>query len=206
MEPVNVESTEIESKIIDAANFMFLKHGISNATMTQIAEKAGISRTSLNYYFRSKKHLLKKVISNLEHKIIPAFSVLINDENTSILIKAEHFINEYIDLAAKYPMVPAFILNEIGRDPNWVISFFKQRDINYDKFESQIQKEIAEGQLAEFNPIDLFVNIFGLCVFPIISKPLLMAFYFKSNDEYNQYLSDRKKVVNKVIYNWISKN
>jgi len=54
MTTTNIGFTEIETKIFEAANNVFLKYGIDSATMGQIADETGISRTSLNYYFRSK--------------------------------------------------------------------------------------------------------------------------------------------------------
>ncbi len=87
----NIEITEIETKIIDAANKVFLKYGVDSAKMVQIAEEANISRTSLNYYFRSKNHLVKKVLNDLENKIVPTVSSLINDETMPLIVKIESF-------------------------------------------------------------------------------------------------------------------
>jgi len=100
---VNNDSTDIETKIIEAANNLFLKYGVDKSTMGQIADEAGISRTSLNYYFRSKRNLLQKVIISLENKIVPTISILINDDNLSAIDKIESFVDEYINLIIKYP-------------------------------------------------------------------------------------------------------
>jgi len=196
--------TEIETKIIEAANYVFLKYGVDSTTMGQIAVEAGISRTSLNYYFRSKNHLVKKVLDNLENKIVPAVSALINDENMPLVGKIELFTDKYIDLITKYPMVPSFIIWELNREPNWIIQLVKQRNLNLDKLAIQIADEVKAGKVIPFRLEDLFVNIIGLCAFPIITKALLMEFFFEQKSEkLSQFMVSRKIDVKRILRNWL---
>lgn len=200
----NISITEIETKIIEAANNVFLKHGIDSTTMGQIADEAGISRTSLNYYFRSKNHLVQKVINNLENKIVPTVSFLIKDENMPLIVKIELFVDEYLDLVTKYPMVPSFILWELTREPNWIIQFFKERNLNFERLTIQITEEVKMGKVIPFKLEDLFVNILGLCAFPFVSKPLLMEFFFDQNEEkLAQFVASRKIEVKRILRNWL---
>ena len=200
----NNNITEIETKIIEAANNVFLNHGVDSATMGQIADEAGISRTSLNYYFRSKDHLVQKVINNLENKIVPTVSFLINDENMPLIVKIELFVDEYLDLVTKYPMVPSFILWELTREPNWVIQFLKERNLNFERLTIQITEEVKMGKVIPFKLEDLFVNILGLCAFPFVSKPLLMEFFFDQNEEkLAQFVASRKIEVKRILRNWL---
>ncbi|MGD8778021.1 MAG: TetR/AcrR family transcriptional regulator [Ignavibacteria bacterium] len=204
MVDTNSEVTEVEEKILEVACDVFLKYGINQATMKQIAEGAGISRTLLNYYYRSKKHLIQKFLIIIENKIIPAVSNIIEDENLTVLMKIELFIDEYIGLISKYPMIPSFMLSETTRDPNWVIKFFKQKAINFQKFSSQIEAEISQGKINPFKLEELFVNILGLCAFPLLSKPILIEFFFNSNEnEFNKFMESRKQAVKLMINNWL---
>ncbi len=200
----NNNITEIEIKIIEAANNVFLKYGVDSATMGQIADEAGISRTSLNYYFRSKNHLVQKVLNNIEDKIVPTISFLINDENMPLIAKIELFVDEYIDMVIKYPMVPSFILWELTREPNWIIQFFKERNLNFKRLTIQIANEVKMGRVIPFRLEDLFVNILGLCAFPFVSKPLLMEFFFGRNEEeLSRFMVSRKIEVKRILRNWL---
>ena len=51
---------ESEVKIIEAAKQVFLEKGLENAKMQDIADTAGISRTALNYYYRTKENLFTR--------------------------------------------------------------------------------------------------------------------------------------------------
>lgn len=205
MMQINSDVNEIEIKIIDAANRVFLKHGVDATTMGQIADEAGISRTSLNYYFRSKKQLFQVVLNNLENKIIPTVSKLINDENITVIEKVEIFVDEYISLIVKYPMVPAFILSEMRHEPEWIVDFFKKRNLNFEKLIKQIQTEVDEGKIKSFRLVDLMVNVIGLCVFPVLSQPILFEFFFNNTDsEFCEYMNKRKNDVKWLLRSWLS--
>lgn len=200
----DAKTGELETRIIEAANKIFLKNGIYAATMGQIAEEASISRTSLNYYFRSKKRLLMHVINDIEEKIIPSVSHLINDEKLTATEKIELFVDEYLSMVIKYPMVPNFILSELSRDPDWIIQFFRQKGLNFEKFKIQIEDEISKGQLNSFKLEELFSNVLGLCLFPALSKPILMEFFFDHNEsELVLFMDSRKDQVKKVLNSWL---
>jgi len=200
----NIEITEIETKIIEAANTVVLKYGVDSATMGQIAAEAGISRTSLNYYFRSKNRLLEKVFSLLESKIIPATLFLIEDESIRMIDKIELFVDKYIDLIAKYPMVPSFIVWELSHDPNWIMQLIQQRNLNFEKLSIQIAEEVEIGTVIPFKFEDLFANIFGLCALPFVTKPVLMELFFDQNEEeLSLFIASRKIEVKRILRNWL---
>lgn len=53
---------DTETKILDAANSIFLKFGYHGTTLHQIADLAGIHKSAVHYYFRSKDKLYGKVV------------------------------------------------------------------------------------------------------------------------------------------------
>jgi len=203
---IDNKASEIEVKIIEAANKVFLKEGIQGTTMGQIADEAGISRTSLNYYFRCKKHLVIHVVNGLENKIVPAVSSLINNEELTILEKIQLFVDEYLSLISKYPMIPNFIFSELSQDPEWFFQALRQRDLDFEKFIIQMDKEISKGQINSFTMEELFVNVFGLCAFPVLIKPILMEFFFQNNkEEIDKFMDLRKNQVKRLINCWLEK-
>ncbi len=58
-------STEMESRIIEAATTVFVKWGRKASSMQLIADEAGINRTLLNYYFRSKDAIYTALLAKL---------------------------------------------------------------------------------------------------------------------------------------------
>ncbi len=196
----------IETRIMEAANKVFLKYGAEAATMLQIADAAGISRTSLHYYFRSKSHLFETVLERVEAEMIPALSEIIESDST-LLQKIETFIDKYIDLIVKYPMVPGFLFSEIQRNPGWIVDFLKKRPIDVERLKGQIDREITEGKIRDFKLEDLLANMIGMCVFPILSKPVFETFFFDGNeDKFFQFMNLRKKEIMRMMSIWLARD
>jgi AcrR family transcriptional regulator len=56
------QSKDVAQRILQAAIRVFNKYGLRKTTMRDIAESAGMSKSSLYYYFRDKKKILSSVI------------------------------------------------------------------------------------------------------------------------------------------------
>jgi TetR/AcrR family transcriptional regulator len=193
-----------ETRIIEAANKVFLKYGVDGTTMSQIAEEANISRTSLHYYFRNKAKLFQKVLETIQTRVIPTLSEII-DAEVPVLSKIEMFINAYIDLIMNNPMIPGFLFMEMQRDAKWIVNLFRMQNLKFDKLTIQIEKEIGEGKIKPFKLEDLFTNIMGMSVFPLLGKPVFMEFIFNHNEvDFYDFMISRKKTIMSVIDNWLT--
>ena len=68
MDTTTIYSSETEKRILQAATEVFLQKGMGGARMQEIADKAGINKAMLHYYFRSKDRLYEQVFTGqLEH-------------------------------------------------------------------------------------------------------------------------------------------
>ena len=61
----------MEERILEAAKTVFIARGFDGASMGGIAAEAGITRTSLNYYFRSKEKLFLAIYTDLVRGFLP---------------------------------------------------------------------------------------------------------------------------------------
>ena len=200
----NYKEPTTEESIINAAEEVFLTNGVNRTTMSMIAIKAKISRTSLNYYYRSKEQLFNIVFSRIiGSKIIPSLTNLIESEIT-ILEKIKNFIDEYIDLGISNPSNPVFLIMELQREPGPIVEIFGQMNLNIKKLKNQIDHEIKTGLIKQFNLEDLYTNVMGMSIFPLLSKPVLMEHIFnKKDDEFLDFFENRKKIIYMVIEKWL---
>lgn len=83
----DLQSTE--DKILQAAQNIFLLYGYHGTTLHQIAEQAGVQKSAIHYYFRSKEKLYSKVIFFVLKNIL---KVEINFENKKIIEKQRWFL------------------------------------------------------------------------------------------------------------------
>lgn len=192
-----------EDKILNAAQDVFVRKGMDGARMQEIADEAGINKALLHYYFRTKERLFQAIFKKVLSKILPNIMLMV-ESDLPIEEKLGFFIEKYIDLLIKNPFMPAFILREINRDPEFLASLFAGSGIDYAPIFKMFQKEMDEGRITQMNPHDLIVNILSLCIFPIATRPLLSIMLFDNDKKaYNDFIIKRKDSVKTFISNAI---
>ncbi|WP_452227841.1 MULTISPECIES: TetR/AcrR family transcriptional regulator [unclassified Lacinutrix] len=190
-----------EEQILNAAKNIFQSKGMDGARMQEIADKAGINKAMLHYYYRSKQLLFEAVFKNAFSLLAPQLNAILNDDS-SIEAKVKNFTSDYITFIVKHPYLPNFILQELNRNPEFLL---KMKDTNgfpnIEKFKKQVDKEIANGILKPISAEHLFINILALNIFPFVAKPLIKAFTNTDDKAYKQLMEDRKtEVANFIIH------
>jgi len=69
-----------EAKILDAANSIFLLFGYHGTTLQQIADLAGIHKSAIHYYYRSKERLYFQVVNSVLDDILKTENGLISNQ------------------------------------------------------------------------------------------------------------------------------
>ncbi|MEJ2667917.1 MAG: helix-turn-helix domain containing protein, partial [Deinococcales bacterium] len=59
-----------EAQILEAAEAVFTEAGYGRARMQQIADRAGVSKASLHYYFRSKDALYRRILGRVTAELM----------------------------------------------------------------------------------------------------------------------------------------
>jgi len=195
-----------EERIIAAARKVFLSKGLAGARMQDIADEAGINKALLHYYFRSKEKLFDMIFMEAAQKLFPKINFIL-ESNMPLFEKIEHFADEYITVMLENPYLPLFVLNEINQDP---VSFFKKLNEKFgfpdpSLFLTQIEKEIKKGNIKRVNPVQLFMNMLSLCIFPFMARPLLELRIRMSEKQFREFMEQRKKEVPKFIIDAIRK-
>jgi AcrR family transcriptional regulator len=190
-----------EAKIFEAARDVFHEHGYGGARMQEIANRAGINKSLLHYYFRSKDKLFEAVFHVSAMRVMPQVISVLTAE-MPLHEKIEQFVHTYIDQMAANPHVPGFILQELRRNPNRLRQFVGE--MARDKFAGiarDIEEAVARGEIRPIEPVHLLANIIGLCIFPFIARPMLQTVVGLNDDAYDAFLDARKDEVTAFILN-----
>ncbi|PKP09561.1 MAG: TetR/AcrR family transcriptional regulator [Bacteroidetes bacterium HGW-Bacteroidetes-4] len=187
-----------EDKIVEAAKTVFIEKGMQGARMQEIADQAGINKSLLHYYFRTKEKLFDFIFNAVLGKIGSIIGKIMN-EDLSIEEKVAAFVEGYSDLLLKNPFLPNFIINEITRNPEAIINRFKKSNIEPQHIFGPLKKQLQdEGYYIE--PADFIVNLLSLVIFPIVAKPIIESQLFDKDDRtYKQFINERKTSVVKFI-------
>ncbi|HAN76656.1 MAG TPA: TetR/AcrR family transcriptional regulator [Bacteroidales bacterium] len=198
------KNTDTEKNILNAAKQVFMREGKSGARMQDIADLAQINKALLHYYFRSKDKLFEAVVKDIIQNF--AFNEIekLLASDLPFYEKLALFIEKYIELLAKHPFLPIFILNEIAKDAE-NIQLFKPMQLLPTMFSELITGAIKNGVIKPVHPLHFMVNTISLCVFPFVARPLLKTIIFESNQEkFDAFIQERKKEVYKLIVSNIS--
>ena len=199
------KDTNTEQSILEAAKIVFIKKGMEGARMQEIADEAGINKAMLHYYYRSKDKLFEAVFKETFLKLVPSLIEIVKTD-ISLFDKIKIFVGNYIDIINENPLIPAFIIHELNRNPDRVVELIKSSGINPVFFINQVDKEIKEGIIEPVNPLHLIVNMLALCIFPFVARPILQGVIFNEDrHQYEIFIQDRKKEVYDFIINSIKK-
>jgi len=194
-----------ENQILDAAKTVFQSKGMDGARMQEIADKAGINKAMLHYYYRSKQLLFEAVFKHAFSLLAPQLDKILND-NSGVEEKIRNFTFNYISFISRHPYLPNFIIQELNRNPGFAESLRHAEGFPHiDKFKQQLNDEIEKGIIVPIKAEQLFINILALNVFPFIAKPLLKTFINIDEDTYNLLIESRKTEVADFIINSIKK-
>lgn len=194
-----------EQKILDAAKQVFMENGLDGARMQDIADKAGINKALLHYYFRSKDKLFEKIFIDEAQKLMPKVAMIMFSE-LPLFEKIEKFVGEYIDTLSQNPLLPIFILNEVTKNPKGMMKkIWGNQRPPIDKIEEHVAKLIKKGEIRPIKGDELIINMVSLCIFPFIARPIVQ-WITKTNDAaFLKMMEQRKKHVVKFIIDSIKK-
>ncbi len=197
-----------EQKILDAAEDVFLHKGMSGARMQEIADKAGINKALLHYYYRTKDKLFEKVFEKAFKIFIPKVTGMMASD-IPVIEKIKFFVDNYMDLLTRHPFIPAFLISELNRNPQILVSLFEKnvqltRNDIIKNFDKQIQTEVKAGILKPVDARNLMINIVSMCIFPIVGRPIIQGVLFENDKKiYNKFLEQRKESIKEFIVNSI---
>ena len=180
-----------EEKILETASEVFTEKGFAGTRTRDIAEKAGINLALLNYYFRSKEKLFEQVMKIKVVLLFGKIFPILSNEKTSLEEKIDLASEKYFEILSKNPNLPLFVISEIQKKNSNITKIIPVNKI----FEnSVIIKQIKEKR-PEINPLHYLVNFLAMTIFPFVAKPVFNAFELTNEEEYHQFISERRKLV-----------
>lgn len=195
------ENTEAE--ILEAAKTVFQQKGMAGSRMQEIADKAGINKAMLHYYFRSKQMLFEAVFKNAFKLLAPQLKKVL-DEDADLFDKIRGFTNSYISFVIKHPYLPNFIIQELNKTPDFIERLRADKDFpNIEKFKLQVEDNVNRGVIKPISGEQLFINIMSLNILPFIAAPLFKGFLDANDKEYRVLMDQRKTEVAEFIINSI---
>ncbi len=199
---------DIESVILKSASTVFLKEGYDGARMSVIAEKAGINKALLHYYFRSKDRLYQTVFEPVMHDFLSGIfrEISVVTDFRSYL---ENFIEVYLTAISKRPYVVRFMIWELGHGAGNVNDIITKALHKWQLKEIPIilatRQAIENGEIRPVDPVQLFISVIALCIFPFAARPILEHKVEGLKVLSKEFIDERKKAVFDLVWNGLAK-
>lgn len=192
-----VRDTGTEQLIKDTAKRIFLSEGKLHATTQDIADEAGVNRSLVHYYFRSRDLLFDQVLSEAKADLKSVLDSVLKG-GLPFKEKIKKFIEVFIDETIKYPFRELFIITEANRSTE-----LQKVDIDHahiKEFIAEIKLEMEKGTVKSIDPRQWLMNLFSLMAYPVLSGPLNKSFLKISDAEFKKLMQQRKLIVFEMIF------
>ncbi|QCX53592.1 TetR/AcrR family transcriptional regulator [Elizabethkingia sp. JS20170427COW] len=190
---------DTEDLIKQTAKQLFFGEGKFKATTQEIADAAGVNRTSINYYFRSRDNLFDIVLEEAINKV--------NDKHYTILIsdlpfrtKLEMWLDDELASAIKYPFLEVYIVTQMQSKCKHIRRNKNDVQLAQQALEKELAEEIKQGRMKPISTTQFMINIASLVSFPSCMRPLLMDSFDLDNERFTQIIKERKQVILDLIF------
>ena len=183
---------EAELRILDAAFDAFVQHGTAGARMQDIADRAGVNKAMLHYYFGSKQRLsdevyrqasgqwMNRMITELtqDRPLRDTVEALVRNETRHLL--------DHPDLA-RYASAE---FHHRGERRGQVTTFVDPPDLSI--LQKRLDEAALQGEIAPTDARDFVVNAGVLTVSPIETSWVFEFLLGISDpDEYDRFIEQR---------------
>jgi TetR/AcrR family transcriptional regulator len=168
-----------EQKILSAARAEFCAHGLDGGRMQAIADRAGVNKALLHYYFRSKEKLFELIIQELVSDIWNTIhgELNANAKSTDLRTIIRTLVSAYINAFSRQPEIPRILIHQLlHRDKNVpliVRHIIRAIGDGPKKILVRFEKESRSGRIRRVDPVQLMMSIMGMIMITFLSQPII---------------------------------
>jgi AcrR family transcriptional regulator len=191
-----------ENQIFEAALKVFLKKGLAGARMQEIADEAGINKSMLHYYFRSKEQLFSQVFLQSFKRFTGSVLPLLNETNTWEE-KIKTIIEHYGNVMQSNPDLAMFVINELRQNTQGFIEVYQQNSLLESVFIRQLIEAMEKKEIRMVHPAQIWISVLSSIIFPYIAKPMIEVTLDFQGATWETFIGNQKKMAADMIINYL---
>ena len=146
--------------ILQAAEHEFALHGYKGTTIQNIAERAGLPKSNVLYYFSNKKRMYSAMFDDILLRWNKVFSEIKPDDDPATAL--ETFIRTKVNMSQQYPLASRLFAMEIIQGAPFLLDHLRTNMREWVRGRaSVIQHWIDEGRMAPVDPVQLIFLIWS---------------------------------------------
>jgi TetR/AcrR family transcriptional regulator len=196
-----VKDSKTEQQIKDAAKKLFFTQGKFNATTQEIADSAGVNRTLVNYYFRSRDTLFSLILKDARGAMDQRMETFL-EKTTNLKTKLSHVIDVYMEQALEYPYIETYVITRMHEDIEAAEEGFTQSTHpgRIKTFLQEIESEMEKGNIRKMAPQQFFINFIALMSSPVSFGTMYKKILNMSDKQYRQVIRERKDIILSLLF------
>lgn len=120
--------TSTRDQVLAVASEVFYQKGLNGARMQEIADRAGLNKTMLHYYFKTKEQLFDTVFQRALGLFLGGLAPVLTGE-LPLRQKMAQYVSYTIDALAENPAIAAFIAHELQQHPERLVAQLGERKL-----------------------------------------------------------------------------
>lgn len=146
--------------ILQAAEHIFAQHGFKGAAVQQIADKAGLPKTNVLYYFKSKKALYLAILNRTLSLWNSRFDQATATDDPAVTLA--EYISEKMAMSRTHPRLSRIFAMEIINGAPNLDDYFTQEHVSWMAGRvAIIEAWIADGKMQPTDPHYLLYTIWA---------------------------------------------
>ena len=196
---MKLKDSSTEEKILEAAKSEFLEFGLYGARMQSIANRAGMNKALLHYYFRNKEQLFDKVFESALERYFSNMDVL-SEEQLDFKERVHRLADRFLDFLTEYPQMALFLIKEVSANQALFIEKVEKSQKGNTTLLKALMDANRKGLISVQDPMLFFVQLISLCTYPFVAKPLFSVIAERNETTWN---SDSLTVLRASIHSFI---
>ena len=150
-----------EARILKAAEAVFAETGFTGASMQAIAEKAGLPKANLHYYFGTKEGLYRALLADILDMWVDAFDHLVPWRDPADALAA--YIRDKMRWSRTRPLASKVFANEVIHGAQQIEGYLSGKlRRRVEEKAAVIEGWVAAGRMAPTDPMHLFFSLWAM--------------------------------------------
>lgn len=150
-----------EARILSAAEAVFAEAGYTGAAMQAIAEKAGLPKANLHYYFGTKEGLYRALLANILDMWVDAFDHFTPERDPAEALTG--YIRDKMRWSRTRPLASKVFANEVIHGAQQIEGYLNNKLRRRVEQKSAVIKAwIRAGRMAPIDPKHLFFSLWAI--------------------------------------------
>jgi len=201
-----IKQSDTKEKILRAAREIFVEKGKDGARMQEIADRAGVNKALLHYYYTSKDVLYQEIIFSAFNELFQNLNELF-DESISFEEQLRQFIERHIDFVSRNRDLVRLLVQQMLREDLSLLKPLAKLVREQFRLPVRIRRIFEEnmkaGLIRVHNPAQTMISILSMNLFYFVISPFVQEIVPEFVFDEKQFIEERKQAIFELVLNGI---